>query len=445
MATRQWMFWLVLLGAITMSARAQESVTPSGAGTEESPYQISQLGHLVWMKENASDSNGKYYKLISDIDASATAGWNAGAGFEPIGNFFYGNFDGNGKVIRNLTVNRPTTILVGLFGWMQGDVKNLGVIQCSMKGSGWVGGVAGWVSGVMSNCYASGTITGKDDVGGLAGVNGSLAVQCRADCTVRGSNHVGGLVGYNSSAVIRKCYATGCVTGKNSVGGFVGLNSGYGEVAECFATGSVTGNEGVGGLVGYNYQDGTISNSFAMGSASGTAGVGGLVGINHGDSDSTATVTRCHATGLVQGSTFLGGLVGDTANGGTVNNCYWDTDTSGQMTSDGGTGQTTAQMKQQATFAGWDFVNVWRIEENVTVPCFAMPPRMATPALRLGASAVLRWFSASNHLYTLHYSTNLQSGFSVLQADILATPPVNVYTDNVSGVSVKAWGVSTEE
>ena len=445
MIPRQWTFRLVLLGAITISAQAQESVTPSGAGTEESPYQISQLGHLVWMKETVSDSSGKHYRLMNDIDASATSGWNAGAGFEPIGSFFYGTFDGNEKAIKNLTVNRPTTILIGLFGCIQGEVKDLEIIQCSMTGSSWVGGVAGWALGVVSNCYASGTIMGKESVGGLIGVNSLLAVQCHSDCAVTGSNKVGGLAGYNSAAVIRKCYATGSVAGTNSVGGFVGLNSGDGEVSECFATGLVMGDQGVGGLVGYNYQDGTISNCYAMGAVVGAAGVGGLVGANHGDSDSTATVTRCYATGSVQGSAFLGGLVGDTADGGAVNNSYWDTNTSGRTSSDGGTAKTTTEMKQQATFAGWDFVDFWRIDEGVTYPHFAMPPRMYAPTISQGTTMVVRWCSGTNHLYTLSYSTNLLSGFSVQQTGIPAKPPMNTYTDTVNGVMMKFWKVSAEE
>jgi hypothetical protein len=404
-------FGMTLVVAMTMaiSARAQTPVTPSGSGTAGDPYQISELGNLVWMKQNASTSSGKYYKLMNDIDASATAGWNAGAGFEPIGSFFYGNFDGNGKVIQNLTVNRPTTILVGLFGSMQGEVKDLRVSQCSMRGSSWVGGVAGWAMDVVTNCYASGTIMGKENVGGIAGVNSLLMVQCHADCTVTGTNKVGGLVGYNSDAEIRRCYATGVVTGKTEVGGFVGLNSGNGSVAECYATGSVMGDQGVGGLVGYNYQDGVISNCYAMGSVVGVAGVGGLVGANHGDSDSTATVTRCYAIGSVQGSSFVGGLVGDTADGGTVNNSYWDTNTSVRTTSDGGTGKTTAEMQQQATFADWDFVNVWRIEENATYPSFLWQPwaRMDGANFGMGTNGFGFTIIGTGAQFTVMAATNL--------------------------------------
>jgi len=49
---------------------------------------------------------------------------------------------------------------------------------------------------------------------------------------------------------------------------------------------------------------------------------------------------------------------------------FWDTQTSGQATSAGGTGMTTGEMQTAGTFldAGWDFVNVWGIGENQTYP-----------------------------------------------------------------------------
>ena len=69
----------------------------------------------------------------------------------------------------------------------------------------------------------------------------------------------------------------------------------------------------------------------------------------------------------IRGNDNVGGLVGVNEYGSSTN-CYWDTQTSGQSTSDGGTGKTTAQMKPQTTFSGWDFDNIGGIEEGVTYP-----------------------------------------------------------------------------
>jgi len=70
-----------------------------------------------------------------------------------------------------------------------------------------------------------------------------------------------------------------------------------------------------------------------------------------------STVSNCYATGSVSGSSIVGGLVGYDYFG-TVTASFWDIDTSGQLTSAGGEGKTTAEMKTLSTFtsAGWDFV-----------------------------------------------------------------------------------------
>jgi hypothetical protein len=60
-----------------------------------------------------------------------------------------------------------------------------------------------------------------------------------------------------------------------------------------------------------------------------------------------------------------------------------------------------------------------------------------------GTNVVFRWSSVTNHMYTVRYSTNLMSGFSVLKSNITATPVVNMYTDSVQGVLQKFWQITT--
>jgi hypothetical protein len=78
----------------------------------------------------------------------------------------------------------------------------------------------------------------------------------------------------------------------------------------------------------------------------------------------------------VSGVTNFGGLVGYNESTGTVNNSFWDTQTSSQPTSSGGTGKTTAEMNDFSTFftAGWDLqcetrngdLDIWGINESGT-------------------------------------------------------------------------------
>ena len=57
------------------------SLTYDGEGTSASPYQIDSLAKLQGMRADLS----AHYQLVQDIDASATQGWNGGAGFDPVG------------------------------------------------------------------------------------------------------------------------------------------------------------------------------------------------------------------------------------------------------------------------------------------------------------------------------------------------------------------------
>jgi len=256
---------------------------------------LSASGIEVWSLEDLQKvgcgSNGwtlsASYTLMTNIDASATADWNSGAGFTPIGTNssapFDGVFDGNGHVISGLTINRIENGNIGLFGYV------------------------GYL-GVVSNL-------------------------CLTGVEISGVWNVGGLVGENQGTLAR-CFVSGTVTGASSVGGLAGSNYG-GELNQCYASGTVAGGDGVGGLLGDNY-DGVIYESYSAAAVSGDENTGGVVGSSYGGLIST--------------------------------NVFWDTQASGQSTSGGGTGRTTAQMKQAATFTGWDFTNVWGIVEGLSYP-----------------------------------------------------------------------------
>ena len=72
------------------------------------------------------------------------------------------------------------------------------------------------------------------------------------------------------------------------------------------------------------------------------------------------SISDSYSTGSVSGKTNVGGLCG--LNDKSIINCFWDIETSGHATSDGGTGKTTAEMMQETTFTGWDFSTpVWKI------------------------------------------------------------------------------------
>jgi hypothetical protein len=276
------------------------------------------------------------HTLMNDLD-STTAGYeelasptaNQGKGWQPIGTYhsgagfigFTGTFYGQGYEIRDLFINRPNEPNVGLFSGVDGGgvIKDIGAVNVTAIGDYPVGGLAGFNEGAVSNSYSTGNVTGNKYVGGLVGSN---------DGTVSNS------------------YSTASVTSDSAVGsagGLVAFNGG--TVSNCYATGSVSGLYGAGGLVGSN--DGTVSNSYSTGSVTAFYRAGGLVG----------------------------------SNDGTVSNSFWDTETSGRATSAGGTGKTTAEMKDIDTFSGadWNIIAVanpgtrnpsyiWNIVDGETYP-----------------------------------------------------------------------------
>lgn len=381
----------------------------TGSGTAVDPYVIYDVNDLQDIALNLD----AYYILGGNIDASITSGWNAGAGFEPIGQHpthFAGNFDGKGYVISNLFIDRPTEYYVGLFGETENsvEIKNVGIVNCNITGSRCTGALVGYNGdgvnvSAISNCYSSGAV-GADGLawlgclGGLVGVNRGLSTitDCYSTATIlvdqsgfnRDTNEIGGLVGLNDGPITR-CYATGNVTvigriGRDLqyVGGFVGDNS-NGEITRSYATGNVLINDGslaldtvlgFGGFCGLN-SFASITDCYARGDVSVKAGVGlatmvgGFAGGNGDDID------NCYSTGLITttGMSDVGGFVGDNYGSGTVTDCFWDITTSGMVVSDGGTGEITPLMQDVNTFqnAGWAIQRIWNVLSycNGGYPC----------------------------------------------------------------------------
>lgn len=318
---------------------------------------------------------GNYY-LGTDIDCSSTTGWNGGAGFVPVGtssNAFTGTFDGRGHKITGLYIDRPSTDYEGLFGYTcsGSEIKDVGLEDVDVNGNEYVGGLVGQNRGTITDSYSTGSVSGGD-------------------------SRVGGLVGRNYGGTVENCYSTADVSGWQIVGGLVGSNrkpdgGTMARILNSYSKGSVTGHTRVGGLAGQNYWDGEIINSYSHSNVSSDSYIGGLIGLVYG-----VTVINSYSTGQVTGSYEVGGLIGDK-NGGTVTHSYWDIETSGQTTSEGGEGKTTAEMKQQATFVGWDFCNVWAIREDVSYPFFGLPD--------LGISDLHEgWISLSWKTYNLIYT-----------------------------------------
>ncbi|POB02535.1 beta strand repeat-containing protein, partial [Halopseudomonas oceani] len=342
-----------------------------GDGSDGNAYQIVDLYGLQGIASRNLLSS--HFALSNDIDASGTANWNGGAGFLPIGddtNHYTGSFDGQGHIINGLTINRPNTDNVGLFGVISASqISNIGLTNATITGQTVVGGLVG--SGTnnsrISHSSVMGDLEGAFDVGALAGAfNGTIEHSHSGGSVVGYVERTGGLVG-SMTGQISDSYSTATVAaGSRDVGGLVGVMNG--TITASHAGGNVSGATYIGGLVGRNDSTGTINQSYATGSVSGAYATGGLVGMNFG------TINQSYVTGRVSGFQYAGALIGTRESGTIITNSYWNTEASGQASpvgagsSTGITGLTTAQMFDAANFSGFDFAGTWANADDQTTP-----------------------------------------------------------------------------
>ena len=213
-----------------------------------------------------------------------------------------------------------------------------------------VGSLVGWSSNadIVSCSVSGGSVSGNNLVGGLVGQAGFMGyttlTNCYADTDVSGNSDVGGLLGWVFDATLSICHSSGSVWGTGDVGGLVGENSD--QVFNCYSRSAVSGSTNIGGLVGYN-----------------------------NTSLYTAEVLNCYSSGQVSGTSNVGGLVGNDYNG-SYTKSFWDSDINPDVNGIGDwndpnvIGESSANMQTESTFtaAGWDFVDIWTINQDPNYP-----------------------------------------------------------------------------
>ena len=351
---------------------AEETAVYTGTGTAEDPFMIDSLVDLQAIDKN-STTRGYHYHLEVDIDAVATRGWNAGAGFAPLTSFT-GSFDGSGNVITDLHIGRSGSNGVALFGSTSSSASITGVHleNVSVHGRDNVGGLVGNNQGQIAGSSATGNVTGRNRVGGLIGNMGSkTARNSYADVSVDGNKYVGGFVGRMTTGggEITGSFARGDVSGSDTVGGFVGQAGKFMTLSEMFF-GSAGVDVRQNSPVCHDRTDIThdgqitrqdrvyISNSYASGNASGKnrGGFGGIVG--------EASVSNSFAIGQIPSGRLFGRSVKNQArSGGTGDPCprhtIWRNAPS--TTSSNNYASLDQLQGDKAANTGFDFENTWRI------------------------------------------------------------------------------------
>lgn len=326
--------WLTLGVCLEPSVLGAEFA--GGDGTKDNPWKIKTREQLAALSNYlGSKGSGRYFCLSSDILFSAedfAAGgefYNKGLGWQPIGSqtdanqMFRGSLDGRGHVIRNLTVNRPQTPDIGLFGYTRGAIiKDLRLENLTFTGSTNVGGLTGTDRGsTFQNVSVTGTVSGQKTIGGLVGyAENTILTRCGSDCQVSASllsmnyteiSSAGGLMGYGQEVEAAECYALGTLSCTTSA--YEGRTSGYiyaGGLIGCLKSGSVA----------RSFVKGIVSGSTAAPSSAGDAYVGGLVGYLHvstvvdsytqGNIKADARVDALNISANDTGKVYAGGIAG---------------------------------------------------------------------------------------------------------------------------------------
>ena len=316
----------------------------------------------------------------------------------------------------------------GLVGWAEANCKfSSCAARGEVSGRAFVGGLVGYCEGsTLDGCQAIGNVTGGNTAGGFAGqlrncevqkcsAKGKVTLDSSFDITKSGiGGFAGEIVGIDNGTVsLMYCVATGAVSaeGGSNVGGFVG--DCHGETAttkiQCsYASGLVVGGTVVGGFAG-SLSSCSVFNCYSIGSATakGTLTLSGSsMGIDTGSSayaggfagsatyEGGVDCRFCYASGYVKASTSESSVLNLVYTGGFTPlampaaqaemlsedmmrtlglisrsvACYWNTDSTGQKYSGMGEGRKAAVFTKKATFSGWNFEDIWAINEGSSFP-----------------------------------------------------------------------------
>lgn len=335
---------LTALAASAANESAWNGTTVEPGKDASGVYQIGTAEELAWLAAeiNNSSNNSQSYSavLTADIDLGYRPWTPIGCYVDWQNNHPYrGVFDGQGHTVSGLYVTALSNGYAGLFGYTSGSttIKNLTVegeirLEDVSTTAKHIGGIVGEANAKLERCVSRVRISaagfGTRDtcaVGGIAGKLSGAMTDCRFEGSIditckRGgayiSGGVGGLAGNAAGGALTRCVNTGAVTVDKGtgVGGIAGITSREVTLTQCANTGH-------------------ISNDTTAVLSSGEKPKGGTGGILGVGKSGNVSISLCYNTGTVSGTTIVGGILGGEAgdygtsisNGNpslTVENCY---------------------------------------------------------------------------------------------------------------------------
>ena len=315
---------LTALAASAANESAWNGTTVEPGKDASGVYQIGTAEELAWLAAeiNNSSNNSQSYSavLTADIDLGYRPWTPIGCYVDWQNNHPYrGVFDGQGHTVSGLYVTALSNGYAGLFGYTSGSttIKNLTVegeirLEDVSTTAKHIGGIVGEANAKLERCVSRVRISaagfGTRDtcaVGGIAGKLSGAMTDCRFEGSIditckRGgayiSGGVGGLAGNAAGGALTRCVNTGAVTVDKGtgVGGIAGITSREVTFTQCANTGH-------------------ISNDTTAVLSSGEKPKGGTGGILGVGKSGNVSISLCYNTGTVSGTTIVGGILGGEA------------------------------------------------------------------------------------------------------------------------------------
>lgn len=298
-----WGAWLPLYAQSVWTGTRADSFA-SGTGSKEDPYLINESSQLAFLADevnSGADYSGLYIRLEKDLDMGLVPWTPIGDG----GSLFNGYFDGNGKTLSRLIVDRTDASNNGLFGELgsSATVKGLHLdtsckisvtVSSSFSGSVFAGAIAGVSHGSIYQCSNSAPVKvsaeGNSEGFGISYYSGGLVGQSYGsleECYNRGkisciqpeniynsTTYAGGITGAQFNTPIRSCYNAGDVVSQPAYAGGI-AGQGTTRITNSYNIGVISSSWNIsGGISGIPGSD--FSYTYCL-ESSATNGGGGLI------------------------------------------------------------------------------------------------------------------------------------------------------------------------
>lgn len=204
--------------------------------SEDNPLVIATAEDLVAMNSNLIPDGYTYIVIDNDIDMKDVS--YPAPDRDLIAKV---HLDGRNHVISNLKI---VADFAGIFGQLDGSVKNLGFKNAEITANPWggAGAIAGYMGcnepATVENCFVTGYVKGYYAGGLASGTKAGITINgCYSTADIEAANGgiAGGLLGTicfpnsatNTTVNVSNSYASGSIMGLSAGGGLVGSNQTY--------------------------------------------------------------------------------------------------------------------------------------------------------------------------------------------------------------------------